>query len=249
MNPNPQNSAHIYELLFKDLNSDMDFYEYFIKDTQGPALEIGSGTGRLLLNYLKLGFNVQAIEPDTNMSELCLQKAHKLDLNPVIRGQKLQELNLQEKYKTIYMPLYVFQNIASRKDALTALQKTYEHLMPGGQVLISIFIPWNDPTGTWEQTWRAKKTAQENKKDIILSESVSFDKFEQIETKFLKYEIFEDKKLLESYLTQIAFRCYSRFELTMMLEKSGFKNIEVYGDYRLEEADSNSDTLIFRAMK
>lgn len=245
-----KNLAQCYDLLFSSNLQDLAFYQSFIEQKQ-PALEIGSGTGRLLIEYLKRGLNVDGIEPDQQMLDLCEQKCEALNLQIHVYMQNLQQMSLDKKYQTIYMPLYVFQNIVDRKDVIYGLKVAYEHLENNGQILISIFIPWNDPTGTWENSWRLRESFFDKKQNEIinLSESVSFDKFEQIQTKQLKYEFFKNGLLAQTYLTVLKFRHYSRYEMSMMLELSGFKNIEIFGDYYLQEASANTSSFVFKASK
>ncbi|MDR3646770.1 MAG: methyltransferase domain-containing protein [Candidatus Babeliales bacterium] len=241
--------AFFYDLFFEHIKEDEYFYEYFIKLNDGPALEIGSGTGRLLIPYLRSGLRVSGVEPSAQMIEICNQKAEKINLHPTVYQQFLQDLDIQEQYKTIYMPLFVFQNIIKREDAIKALNKVYKYLLPEGQVLISTYFPWNDPTGTYDQTWRINAIREIEGSTTVLSESISFDKFEQIQTKYFKFESFKNNKLEESFIVPAHLRFYSRFELEGMLESAGFKDIQVYGDYTFYEASSNSNALIFTAKK
>lgn len=249
MNIYEKKFATIYDLLFGEQTQDLEFYKYFIEKQNGPALEVGSGTGRLLIPYLQSGLQVEGVEPNKDMSDICLTKANSINVKPVIYQQFLEELKLTKKYNTIYMPLYAFQHITKRSAAIKALKNSYDHLETNGQILISIFIPWNDPTGTYEQIWRIRNLYDSDGQQILLSESVSYDKFEQVQTKQLKYEIFKDNKLVESYLNTIEFRCYSIYELTIMLEQAGFKDIEIFGDYTHAEANASTDTFIFSGIK
>jgi len=241
--------AYFYDLFFEHIKEDEYFYEYFIKQNDGSALEIGSGTGRLLIPYLRSGLKVAGVEPSAQMIEICNQKAEKINLHPTVYKQFLENLDLEEKYKTIYMPLFVFQNIVKREDAIKALNKVHKYLLPEGQIIISTYFPWNDPTGTYEQTWRINAIRELEDATVILSEAISFDKFEQIQTKYFKFESFKNNKLDESFIVPAHLRFYSRFELTGMLENSGFKNIQVYGDYTFAQASANSNSLIFVAKK
>lgn len=249
MNLHNDKFVKLYDLLFEDINADISFYQYFIENNNGPALEIGSGTGRLLIKYLNLNLNVSGIEPSKKMINICNLKAEKFNLHQTIHEQALENLNINEKFKTIYMPLFVFQNIIKRQDAIKALTNCYNHLLKDGQVIISTFLPWNDPTGTYDLTWRINNIKQNQDTNIILSEATTLDKIEQVQTKYLKFESFKNNSLIDSFLDTQKLRFYSRFELTMMLELAGFTNIEIYGDYTFNEADSNSFTIIFVATK
>jgi len=202
---------------------------------------------------LQEGFKVEGIEPSKDMLEICQQKAEKFNLKANIYPQEIQNLNLSKKYKTIYMPLYVFQHIVNRQDAFTALKKIYEHLQENGQLLISIFMP-NSFQDIDEWQLRAQNL-QKNEK-LILYETTRFDKLEQIQTKNLKFEIYKkhqpDIQALskdETHFCEIKFRIYSRYELQMMLEQTGFKNIKIFGDYTFEQANKDSNDFIFVAKK
>lgn len=241
--------ASFYDLFFEHIQSDEYFYEYFIKQNNGPALEIGSGTGRLLIPYLRSGLDVTGVEPSEHMIEICNQKCEKINLHATIYQQYLEKLEIDQKYKTIYMPLFVFQNIIKREDAVKALEKVYKHLLPEGQIIISTYFPWNDPTGTYEMTWRINAIRETQDARVILSESILLDKFEQIQTKYFKFESYKNNKLEETFIIPTYLRYYSRYELTMMLENANFKDIEIYGDYTFAQADSNSSTLVFVAKK
>lgn len=241
--------AQLYDKFFGENLSDLEFFKYCIDKNDGVALEIGSGTGRLLLELAKAGLSVEGIEPNQDMINLCLEKAKLFNLSPVIYKQKLQNLNLQKKYKTIYLPLYVFQQIIEPEEINLSLKNLYDHLDAGGQILISIFLPWNDPTGTWEQTWRVRQSIFEDDSTFILSESVQYNKFTQIQSKILKYEFFKQNCLKDTLLLNLNYKTYSIGELTLMLKQNGFKNIQVFGDYTFQVADSNTEAFVFKAEK
>lgn len=236
--------AEFYDKLFDDDISDLNFYKHFIgKDS---ALEIGSGTGRLLIPMLQDGMKIEAIEPNADMISICIAKAKALSLEPVIHQQNLQDLNLSKKYKTIFMPLYAFQHITNENEALIALKKTYEHLQNDGQVLISIFIPEDlSDVNEWVQTGHAIDKNQE----IILYEKTRFDKKNQIEHKNLKFEVLKDNELQKVYRSSIPFKLYNLEELKNLFNKAGFKKIHFFGDYSLEPLAQDSHVCILHGKK
>src|SRR5437870_4195341 len=103
-------TVELYDLWFEQGPfQDQAFYEYHIKQQGGKALEIGSGTGRLLLPYLRNGLDVEGVEPSAEMVSLCSEKAEAWDLNPVVYQQFMQRLNVTASYRTIFVPLCTFQ--------------------------------------------------------------------------------------------------------------------------------------------
>lgn len=235
--------AEFYDKLFGDEISDLEFYKHFVgKDS---ALEIGSGTGRLLIPMLQEDMKIDAIEPNSDMTKFCIKKAKTLNLEPMIHQQNLQNLSINKKYKTIFMPLYAFQHILNENEALIALQKTYEHLQDDGQVLISVFIPEPYDVIEWTQTGHAIDKNQE----ILLYEKTKFDHINHIEHKELKFEVLKNNELQKTYYSSIEFKIYALEELKNLLNKAGFKKIHFLGDYLLETPAQDSSVYILHGKK
>ncbi len=234
--------AEFYDQLFSDNLSDLEFYKFFIKKNNSLALEIGSGTGRLLLKLLESGLNVEGVEPSKEMLDICLKKAKKFNLKPVIYQQSIENLKIEKKYKTIYMPLFVFQHL-DKDDVQKSLKNCYMHLEENGEILISIFMTENYEN---EDFWTLNTASKDGK--ILLYEMINFDKINQIQIKKLKLEICKNKKT-ETYFSEIQFKIYTINEIKNLLEKNGFKDIEIFSDYSLEKNNIYSDILAFKAKK
>lgn len=238
--------AQLYDILFGDINEDLEFYKYFIKNNSGIALEIGSGTGRLILNYLSIGLHVDGLEKSIDMINICVQKAKTLNLQPLIYNQELENLSINKKYKTVFLPLYIFQNLLSKDKAINSLKNIYKILDTNGQILISIFktnLKYNS------KSWEVTNITRDNNSEVILSEFVRNDKSERIQHKHIKHEIYFNNILKETLLSQISFKHYSKSELNIMLKQAGFKNIQIFGDYTLQKVTSENNIYIFSATK
>lgn len=244
-------TAELYDLWFQDqpIAKDLTFYEKHIQNNGGFALEIGSGSGRLLLPYAQKGMSVCGIEPSEQMIAICNEKAHEFNINPVVYQQYMQELNIPFLFKTIYIPLCTFQLLISETDVMGALQRFYLHLEPGGQLLISLFVP--DATPANQGLWRVVRTVERQSDGalIILSESLYSDRFEQVHTKLIRYEICQRERCTETYIKSTQSRWYNQKTLRFMLEKIGFKDITNFGDYSDTPANNSNESLVVSAYK
>ena len=230
-------------------HEDQLFYEQFIRQGNGPALEIGSGTGRLLLPYLQN--NLEGVEPSPQMMSVCQEKAEQLGLQPTIYQQYMQALKIPYSYKTIFIPLCTFQLLVSRQEVLEALRRFYLHLERDGQLLISFFMPTVQMLKETQGVWSIRRsiTRPHDNTQITLSEAIQRNYFEQIETKWLKYEVYKESQLVTSYVKTVQLRWYNWHEFKMILEKVGFRNVRMYGNYTHLEASEKNDVIVFSTQK
>src|SRR5580698_11368183 len=69
--------AEAWDLLRGDTSvwTDRLFYRAIIERQGGPALDVGCGTGRLLLDYLSAGLDVDGVDNSPEMLAICREKA------------------------------------------------------------------------------------------------------------------------------------------------------------------------------
>ncbi|MBM7563889.1 class I SAM-dependent methyltransferase [Paenibacillus sacheonensis] len=239
--------ASTYDIWFSgDRFDDTDFYKKFMDEVPGAALEIGCGTGRLLLPYLTEGYDVEGVDCSAEMLELCTLKASARGVSPVLHNQLIQELRLPKTYKTIYIPMASLMCVSERDEAIRALAGIFNHLDYGGQVLIPLFIPRNVNTDEWKVS---RSGIRSDGAEVILSSISSVIFHDQVQTNQDKYEVLKDGELLDTVFTTSKLRWYGKYEFIMMLEKIGFQAIVVYGGYNLQPLNDDQNFMIFRARK
>lgn len=244
-------TVELYDLWFNEkvVTKDFLFYEKAISNNGGLALEVGSGSGRLLLPYMQQGHRVYGVEPSEEMIVKCKEKAALLQLNPTIYQQYMQQLNIPLLFNTIYIPLYAFQLLIMESDIMGALHRFYLHLETDGQLLISMFVPNITPVS--QGVWRVVRTVerQEDNAIIILSESSHSNRFEQIHTKLIRYEICMQERCTETYIKSTRSRWYHPGTITGLLEKVGFKDVRFYGEYSHSPATDGHESFVVSARK
>lgn len=213
------------------------------------ALEIGCGTGRLLVPYLQKGLEVEGVDPSSEMLGLCREKGEQFGVSPVLYEQYMQELQLPGKYKTIYIPLASFMLVIDREEAIQALQQMYLHLEEGGQVIIPLFIP-REQLSNPKKEWTVRRVG--NRSDgakIVLNQASEIAFNEQVQTNWNRYEIYSNDVLMESRFTTSQLRWYYKHEFRMMLESVGFTDVSIYGGYNCSPVSDDQSFMIFRAFR
>ncbi|MBW7475487.1 class I SAM-dependent methyltransferase [Paenibacillus oenotherae] len=242
--------ADTYDIWFSgDSFEDTDFYEKMLTEVPGRALEIGCGTGRLLLPYLQKGLDVEGVDPSSEMLDLCRDKGRQRGVAPVLYEQYMQDLNLPGTYKTIFIPLASFMLVIDREEAIRALELMYNHLEEGGQVIIPLFIP-REQLSSPRKEWTVRRVGQRNDgAEIVLNQASDIAFNEQVQTNWNRYEIYKDGLMLESAFTTSKLRWYYKHEFKMMLEHIGFTDVAIYGNYSCSTVTDDQSFMIFRARK
>jgi len=248
-------TVELYDQWFDDHQGsyeDQAFYSQFIAKSDGKILEVGSGTGRLLLPYLKEGIDIEGLEPSEQMIAVCKEKAAHSSLEPVIHKQYMQRLNVPQDYSLIFIPMCTYQFLVQRVDAVEALRRFYLHLQSGGKIIISLYVPKGVFGSINEQgQWYVRRTTTRphDQAHVVLLESTQRNYFEQIETKWIKYEVYKESNLEQSHMRTMHLRWYHQFEFIMMLEKIGFTNVQIFGDYTNQDACDKNDIFVYVAQK
>ena len=88
--------ASTWDLLRGDTSrwEDRFFYLEMIEQYGQPALDVGCATGRLLLDYLQNGIDIDGVDISPEMLALCTEKASKMGLSPALYQQAMENLEL-----------------------------------------------------------------------------------------------------------------------------------------------------------
>lgn len=232
-------------------SEELAFYEKRIRENGGIALDQACGTGSHIFPLLAKGLEVHGADISDDSLNLAKKEAKKQEVNVILFNQVMEECDIPHRYGTIFSNS--FQVIADREKAFTALQRFREHLVPGGQLLLELFIPWqvtqgvdcNDEDHPTHWNDMPIRDGKGEVKTTLWSESV--DLFEQVLLSKRRYDVYVDGEFVRSETHAFWLRWYFHHEFVMMLEKTGYDNITTYGDYTDNPADQNSKVIIYGA--
>jgi SAM-dependent methyltransferase len=229
--------AEFWDLFRGDTSTweDRFFYLDVVKKYGQPALDVGCGTGRILLDFMQKGFDIDGIDNSPDMLALLKQKAEKLNLNPTVYQQEMTELSLPRKYQTILVPSSSFQLLLDEKLSPIAMNRFYEHLLPGGVLAMPFMTLWRQ--GEPQENEFAREVVRpEDGATIRRWQYSRFDPDTDLEHTIDRYEIIRDGSVVtsEEHHQSPGTRSYTQHQAVKLYQEAGFKDIQVFHEFTFE---------------
>jgi SAM-dependent methyltransferase len=106
---------------------------------EGPALELGIGTGRIALPLQDAGVQVHGIDASAAMVERMRAKPGGDDVQVTIGD--FSDFSLDARFPLIYVPFNTFFALLTQDDQVACFRAVARHLAPGGVFAIEAFVP------------------------------------------------------------------------------------------------------------
>lgn len=120
----------------------------FLRSFPGTALELGCGSGRLLIPLLRDGHSIEGLDNSREMLELCRKQAG--EPAPILHLAEMEDFSTGTVYEAITIPAFTLQ-LLPPGSLLGIFNNIHRHLQPGGGLYITTFIPWAEITGELEE--------------------------------------------------------------------------------------------------
>ena len=229
--------AQSWDLLRGDTSEwpDRFFYLNLIQRYGQPVLDVGCGTGRLLLDYLAQGIDIDGLDNSPDMLALCRHKAATLGAVPTLYQQYLEMLSLPHQYRTILIPSSTLQLLIEPTMVIQALEWLFAHLLPGGIVVAPFMTVWKagDPLSReWEQT----AVREEDGATFRRIGRYWYDPVSECTDTEDRYQVIVDDQIVaeEVHRRSPALRSYTQAQAQAVFEQAGFNPIELYRGFTFE---------------
>lgn len=238
-------ATKVYELtkpVGTSINGDIDYYIERLDGVTGKILEAGVGSGRMLIPLLEENFKIVGIDASSEMLSMCQKNLDIHQLNAELHTGNLIDFNLgYETFEGIIMPTSTFCLIETEKLAIEVLTNFYNHLTHHGKIIFDLDLPFYP-----ELNETSISTFEVSNKELITLERkiVEIDWLKQQIISHLTYSQWINGELVKTELQPFLLRWYGLSEITLLLEKVGFKNITISADYEYLETPTNSNQTI-----
>jgi len=236
--------------------ADRAFFQGLLARRGGLALELGCGTGRLLLSCLRAGLAVEGCDLSADMLALCRRDAERLGLAPVLYHQAMQELALPRRYRTILIPCGSLKYVLGRPAVVETLRRCRAHLEPAGLLAFNLYLPTEESIPGWTgrqfpTPWRLRVERDLDAgggRLAVRQRTTAIDQAAHRVTEERRYDLYAGSRLRQRQSLRGQFHWYEKAEVLELLAAAGFGAVTVQGDYTGEElAAHHGEAMVFLA--
>lgn len=218
---------------------DVQFFVGIAKEFGGPVLELGCGTGRILIPTAREGIPITGIDLSEKMLDLCRKKieTESKDVQSLVKllQSDMISFKFKEKYSLITTPFRSFQPLLFVEDQLKCLESARNHLIDDGVFILDVFNPYFpalvDDAYMNEWSDEAEFTMPDGRRVIRSNRIVSRDYAKQINRIEFIYYVTHPDGFEERIVQQADMRYFFKFELEHLLARCGFSIKAIYSDY------------------
>jgi SAM-dependent methyltransferase len=233
--------AAIYDAVYADRDDAAFWQAMAAAGGGGPVLELGCGTGRVLLPLARAGFEITGLDLSAPMLERCRAK---LQSEPPEVGDRVRLLradmtsfDLGRRFAAIICPFAGFQQLLTVEQQLACLDRSRSHLLPHGRFVLDLPNPdpappsfSQDGQGDGEATAELVEWT-EGRRIRWWMTLIGYDRLQQGNECELTYEIIAADGAERRLTETISLRFTFRYELEHLLVRAGFQVVALYGDY------------------
>ena len=225
----------------EDDQSELRLMAGFLQRHPGPALEVGSGSGRLMFHLLKAGFEIEGLELSPAMLELGKRRAARMGLRPVVHVADMCTWHSTRRYAAVMAPAFTLQ-LAS--DPAATLRHWHGWLDRHGGLYVSVFMPYAELLGDLpENTWYPDHQATLADGRIGLLETRHrLDRARQVVERDHRYSLTDGSPNPPlTHESRQVIRWIEHHEMLDLLEATGFRFDRVLLDFDPERTTTDPD--------
>lgn len=218
---------------------DIEFFVEMARGSRGPVLEIGCGTGRVLIPTARAGIEIVGLDSSASMLKVLGEKLYRepeeVQSRVKLVHADMRQFDLVREFALVTTPFRSFQHLITAEDQLSCLACILHHLVPGGRLVLDVFNPslphLVDDCYLIEFGEEPEFRMPDGRRVIRRHRVVSRDLKNQVQNIELLYEVTYPDGHTHRLVHPFPMRYFFRFEVEHLLARSGFQLEELYSDY------------------
>ena len=249
----------LYDLVTPSaLQGDVDWYRSRARESGGPVLELGAGTGRVTLAIADDGVEIHALDADRGMldaleSKLAARSADVRARVTTVHGD-MRTFDLAGRFALIICPFRAFLHNVTEADQLACLARVRQHLRPSGRFAFNVFHPsltfMAQNAGPLAGVWRCGETRSLPSGGwVVPSDASRYDTVRQVVHSMHRYEVYgPDGTLERTSMLRLELAFLYPADIRRLLATAGFRDVIIKGGFDGREFSRDGDELVVESV-
>ena len=239
---------------YVERTQDVAFYIDVARAAGGPVLELGCGTGRVLLPTAREGVEITGLDRSAGMlarlrDKLALEPRDVRERVAIVEAD-MRELDLGRRFKLVTIPFRGIQHQITVDDQLAVLHGIRKHLAPGGRLAFDVFNPnfaLMVKRGPEEHEDSAPAELPDGRRFRRNARVPSVDFLNQVSQVELIWYVTDQAGREARHVQAFPMRWFMRSEVEHLLARAGFRVAAMYGGMDMSPLAADSPEMIFVA--
>jgi SAM-dependent methyltransferase len=246
---NPYESlARFYDLENATRVDDLPLWAELARETGGPVLELGCGSGRVALHLAREGFEVVGVDSSPAMLALARDRLAR-NARAAEKVQLLLEdftrLQLARVFPLVLLPYNTFAHLLEPADQSATMQTIAAHLAENG--LLAIELP--NPAAALADSSASlmlEQTFRDEERDATIQQfsSLRMDRLAQRGYITWLYDETDREGTLRRTTIPMILRYFFPAEIRLLMEAAGLRVRHLWGDYDRSSLTEESPTML-----
>jgi len=221
--------------------------------SRGPILEIGCGTGRVLLPIARHGIEIHGV--DTSSAMLRILKSHlagePLEVRKRVHLRKgdMRSCRLKKKFPLVMLSFRPLQHMFTLKDQLAALKTAAFHLDRHGTLAFDVFYPKFDAiSASIGEEVKELEWSEGGEPERVVRRFFRKNSVDKIHQKFnftFIFRTYEGDRLVREESEPFALSYYTYPHLQALFQLAGLEIVKEYGSFDKAPLDNSATEMIF----
>lgn len=219
--------------------TDVDFWVQEAVRSGGPVLEVGCGTGRVLIPTARSGIEIAGLDLSDKMLAICrrnlAQEPPEVQARVQLVEGDMRDFDLGRRFALVTLPFRPFQHLTTVEDQMSCLVAVRKHLRPGGRLILDLFnpsIPYLAAPERLEEFGDEPEFVMPDGRRVLRRARIAGrDLFNQVQNAELIYYVTHPDGRQERLVHAFPMRYLFRFEAEHLLVRCGFVVEALYADY------------------
>ncbi|MBL8967105.1 MAG: class I SAM-dependent methyltransferase [Spirochaetaceae bacterium] len=222
--------ARFYDAFLEGRSDDAAWFVDYFKDKEGPLLELAAGTGRILVPLLRGGVDAEGLDNSAEMLAVAAAKLRAAGLSCALHEMDMTDCRLDRKYAQVLVACGSFM-LLDDEGARRCLIGARDLLREGGQLVLDLFIPWDDIRRGRTEGFLVARDVGMGEERCLVHESFEHVVADQVKRGVYKYERYVGGALAETRVSNLDLRWYHEAEILALLRDCGWRDARVRTDW------------------